>query len=42
MLDVSSTAIRDDVAGGQDYTQGVPPPVARYIEAHGLYQSNKQ
>jgi nicotinate-nucleotide adenylyltransferase len=41
MLDVSSTAIRDDVAGGQDYAQLVPPPVARYIESHGLYQSRK-
>jgi nicotinate-nucleotide adenylyltransferase len=41
MLDVSSTAIRDDVAGGQDYTQLVPPQVARYIETHGLYQSSK-
>jgi nicotinate-nucleotide adenylyltransferase len=41
MLDVSSTAIRDDVAGGQDYAQLVPPQVARYIESHGLYQSNQ-
>ena len=39
MLDVSSTAIRDDVAAGQDYKQLVPPQVARYIESHGLYQA---
>ncbi len=37
MLDVSSTAIRDDVAAAQDITQLVPPAVARYIESHGLY-----
>ena len=42
MLDVSSTAIRDDVAAGQDYQQLVPPPVARYIESHGLYQSQSE
>jgi nicotinate-nucleotide adenylyltransferase len=41
MLDVSSTAIRDEVAGGQDYRQLVPPQVARYIESHGLYQPGK-
>jgi nicotinate-nucleotide adenylyltransferase len=39
MLDVSSTAIRDDVAAGRDYRQLVPPRVASYIESHGLYQA---
>ncbi len=37
MLDISSTAIRARVAAGQDYSQLVPPGVARYIELHRLY-----
>jgi nicotinate-nucleotide adenylyltransferase len=41
MLDISSTAIRDDVAAAQDITQLVPPAVARYIESHGLYQAQQ-
>ena len=37
MLDISSTAIRSHVAAGRDYSQLVPPGVARYIELHCLY-----
>jgi nicotinate-nucleotide adenylyltransferase len=37
MLDISSTAIRSYVAAGRDYSQLVPPGVARYIELHRLY-----
>jgi nicotinate-nucleotide adenylyltransferase len=37
MLDISSTAIRSHVAAGRDYSQLVPPGVARYIELHRLY-----
>jgi nicotinate-nucleotide adenylyltransferase len=37
MLDISSTAIRQGVAAGQDISQLVPPQVARYIESRGLY-----
>jgi nicotinate-nucleotide adenylyltransferase len=37
MLDISSTAIRARVAAGQDYSQLVPPGVARYIELNRLY-----
>ena len=37
MLDISSTAVRQRVAAGQDISQLVPPQVARYIEQHGLY-----
>ena len=40
MLDISSTAIRQRVAAGQDITQLVPPSVARYIETHRLYRGN--
>lgn len=39
MLDISSTAIRERVARGQDITQLVPPTVARYIETNGLYKT---
>jgi nicotinate-nucleotide adenylyltransferase len=41
MLDISSTAIRDDVAAAQDITRLVPPAVARYIESHGLYHKQQ-
>jgi nicotinate-nucleotide adenylyltransferase len=37
MLGISSTAIRARVAAGQDYSQLVPPGVARYIELNRLY-----
>ena len=40
MLDISSTAIRQRVAAGQDITQLVPQSVARYIETHRLYRGN--
>jgi len=39
MLDIASTDIRARVAAGQDVTTLVPDSVARYIEAHHLYQS---
>ncbi len=39
MLDISSTDIRRRVARGDDISQLVPPPVARYIESHRLYRS---
>jgi nicotinate-nucleotide adenylyltransferase len=35
---VSSTAIRARVARGEDIAHLVPPPVARYIAAQGLYR----
>ena len=38
MLDISSTAIRDRVAAGDDISELVPAAVARYIEFHGLYK----
>ena len=38
LLDISSTAVRQRVAEGQDITALVPPEVARYIETHGLYR----
>lgn len=45
MLDISSTAIRDDVAAAQDITRLVlplvPPSVARYIESHRLYRKHQ-
>lgn len=37
-MDVSSTAIRERIAAGQGVAGLVPPPVARYIELHGLYR----
>jgi nicotinate-nucleotide adenylyltransferase len=37
-MDVSSTAIRARVARGEDIAGLVPPPVARYIAAQGLYR----
>src|SRR5204863_2936153 len=37
--DVSSTAIRDRIAGGQDVAGLVPPNVQQHIEHHGLYSS---
>jgi nicotinate-nucleotide adenylyltransferase len=39
MLDISATDIRARIAAGQDFSQLVPPEVARYIETHGLYQA---
>jgi nicotinate-nucleotide adenylyltransferase len=39
MLDISSTAIRDAVARGQDISRLVPATVARYIDSHGLYRA---
>ncbi len=38
MLDIASTDIRARVAAGQDISSLVPDGVARYIEAHYLYQ----
>ena len=38
MLDIASTDIRARVAAGQDISPLVPDGVARYIEAHHLYQ----
>jgi nicotinate-nucleotide adenylyltransferase len=37
--DVSSTAIRDRLAEGQDIAGLVPPNVQQHIEHHGLYSS---
>lgn len=38
MMDVSSTDIRERIARGQGIADLVPPPVARYIARHHLYQ----
>jgi len=38
MLDIASTDIRASVAAGRDISSLVPDGVARYIEAHHLYQ----
>ena len=38
MLDIASTDIRERAARGEDISALVPPPVARYIETHGLYR----
>jgi nicotinic acid mononucleotide adenylyltransferase len=38
MLDIASTDIRARVAEGRDIGSLVPDGVARYIEAHHLYQ----
>jgi nicotinic acid mononucleotide adenylyltransferase len=37
--DVSSTAIRERLATGQDISGLVPPHVQQHIEHHGLYSS---
>jgi nicotinic acid mononucleotide adenylyltransferase len=37
--DVSSTAIRERLASGDDITGLVPPHVQQHIEHHGLYSS---
>lgn len=34
---ISSTAVRERIAGGKDFRELVPPCVADYIEEHGLY-----
>ena len=39
-MPVSSTEIRRRAAAGQDITQLVPVPVARYIDQHHLYPSH--
>lgn len=39
--DVSSTQIRERVARGEDIADLVPPGVAEYIRAHGLYLANR-
>lgn len=39
-LDISSTEIRQRIADGRDYTDMVPPAVARYIDQHHLYRGN--
>ena len=39
-LPVSSTDIRQRAAAGQDITQLVPAPVARYIDQHHLYPTH--
>lgn len=38
MMDVSSTEIRRRVAAGEDFSELVPPAVARYIDHEGLYR----
>ncbi len=38
MMDISSTDIRERIAGGRDIDDLVPAPVARYIARHHLYQ----
>ena len=38
-LDVSSSAIRDRLRDGGDVQDMIPPAVAAYIAAHGLYRS---
>lgn len=37
-MDVSATEIRQKIAEGRDYTDMVPPAVARYIDQHHLYR----
>jgi len=39
-IDVSATDIRGRIARGRDYTDMVPPGVARYIDQHHLYRGN--
>jgi len=39
-VDVSATEIRQRIADGRDYTDMVPPGVARYIDQHHLYRGN--
>ena len=39
--DISSTQIRKMVAAGEDISGLVPPGVAAYIRAHGLYLANR-
>jgi len=39
--DISSTMIKRMAAKGEDLAQWVPEPVARYIEANGLYRGRK-
>ncbi|MFT3756586.1 MAG: nicotinate-nucleotide adenylyltransferase [Pseudoxanthomonas sp.] len=34
----SATGIRQRIAAGQPWRDGLPPPVAEYITAHGLYR----
>ena len=38
MMDISSTAIRAQVAQGKGVTDLVPPAVARYIDQNDLYR----
>lgn len=40
--DISSTMIKRMAAKGEDLARWVPEPVARYIEAHGLYRGRKR
>lgn len=37
-IDVSSNEIRQRIVDGRDYTDMVPPAVARYIDRHHLYR----
>jgi nicotinate-nucleotide adenylyltransferase len=39
-IDVSSTAIREAIAEGRDFTGMVPAAVASYIDQHRLYSGN--
>ncbi len=41
MMDISSTDIRERLAHGQGIDDLVPPPVARYIARHHLYQDRQ-
>ena len=40
LIEISATAIRDRVRRGLPIRDLVPPPVARYIAAHGLYRGD--
>ena len=39
-IDISATDIRQRIADGREYTDMVPPAVARYIDRHHLYRGN--
>ncbi len=41
-LDISSSEIRARVARGESIAELVPPQVADYIEAHGLYRRDRR
>jgi nicotinate-nucleotide adenylyltransferase len=41
-VDISATAIREKVAGGESIDHLVPGPVADYIKKHGLYRAEQE